>query len=227
MADNGETVTTELQSDCWRRIGVWGDGSCTQLQEHVHCANCPVFTGSGRSLLDRDLCDDYQRQWQTTLNEEEEAARGSVRSFLVFRVGSEWLALPVAAVREATAAAGIHRIPHRKSDALLGLTNVGGELQLTFSLEKLLGIERRDVNETGARVFRRMLVVGDKRGAFVFPVDEVHGVVGFEDAAMEDVPVTVNRAMATFTRALVPFERGRVGILDDELLMHSMERDLQ
>lgn len=226
MAEDSVTEGSGPQADCWRRIGVWGDGSCSLLPEHIHCSNCPVFARSGKSLLDRELTDDYQREWQAALNEDEDGTRGAVTNCLVFRVGPEWLAFRVAAVREATDAGGIHRIPHRNAAILLGLTNVRGELQLAFSLEKLLGIDPGTAQHTpGGRIFKRMLVVGGRQGAIVFPVDEVHGVVAFEDTAMEDVPVTVNRAMATFTRALVPFERGRVGVLDDELLLHSVERD--
>lgn len=226
MADDRVTDRVKPQTDCWRRIGVWGDGSCSLLPEHIHCSNCPVFSRSGKSLLDRDLPRDYQSQWQAALNEEVAALRGAMTNCLVFRVGPEWLAFRVAAVREVTDSGGVHRIPHRNANILLGLTNVRGELQLAFSLEHLLGIETAaDTDTSRGRIFKRMLVINGPQGAIVFPVDEVHGVVAFEEALMEDVPVTVNRAMATFTRALVPFEQGRVGLLDDELLLHSVERD--
>jgi chemotaxis-related protein WspD len=28
--------------DCWNRIGVRGDGSCRELEQHIHCHNCSV-----------------------------------------------------------------------------------------------------------------------------------------------------------------------------------------
>ncbi len=226
MADNDSIAEPDTSTDCWRGIGVWGDGSCSLLAEHIHCSNCPVFARAGKLLLNRESPADYQREWQSALQEVEELTRGAVTNCLVFRIGEEWLALPVAVVREATDAGGIHRIPHRNNQVLLGLTNVRGELQLAFSLEKLLGIESAKTSgQSGSRMSKRMLVVGESKRTFVFPVDEVHGVAAFENDAMEEVPVTVNRALSTFTRALAPFENGRVGLLDDDLLLHSLERD--
>ena len=33
-------------NDCWNRIGVRGDASCPELEQHVHCRNCPVYSAA-------------------------------------------------------------------------------------------------------------------------------------------------------------------------------------
>ncbi|HEY9052840.1 MAG TPA: chemotaxis protein CheW, partial [Gammaproteobacteria bacterium] len=32
-------------NDCWNKIGVWGNEKprCPQLDELIHCNNCPVY----------------------------------------------------------------------------------------------------------------------------------------------------------------------------------------
>ena len=42
-------------ADCWNKIGVRGDGSCPELEKHIHCRNCPTYTAAASMLLDRDL----------------------------------------------------------------------------------------------------------------------------------------------------------------------------
>jgi hypothetical protein len=58
---------------------------------------------------------------------------------MIFRLGTEWLALPASVFQEVAELGAIHSLPHRRSGLVVGLTNVrGGELLICFSLTKLL-----------------------------------------------------------------------------------------
>ncbi|HKI70410.1 MAG TPA: hypothetical protein VKA67_12520, partial [Verrucomicrobiae bacterium] len=52
-----------VRNDCWDKIGVNGDSSCPELEKHIHCRNCPVYTGAALQLLNRPLPVDYRHEW--------------------------------------------------------------------------------------------------------------------------------------------------------------------
>ena len=83
-------------SDCWNRIGVHGDRSCPELDRVVHCHNCPVFGGAGRQFLDAPPPQGYLDEWTRRLAAPIEAPTTDLLGVLIFRLGEEWLALPVA-----------------------------------------------------------------------------------------------------------------------------------
>jgi chemotaxis-related protein WspD len=79
---------------CWNRIGVWGDATCVELNEAVHCQNCPVYAAAGRSLLDREAPSGYLSEWTHVVAGENQDRVFDTVSALVFRLQKEWLALP-------------------------------------------------------------------------------------------------------------------------------------
>src|ERR1700740_948398 len=111
------------QSDCWRRIGVWGDRSCPELAQVVHCHNCPVFAAAGRRFLDTPAPGAYVEEWTDRLTAPVEEGATDLQSVLIFRLGEEWLALRVPVLLEVTNPRPIHRIPHRVG-LLAGLVNI-------------------------------------------------------------------------------------------------------
>jgi len=124
----------------------------------------------------------------------------------------------------------IHSLPHRRSGVVLGLANVRGELIVCVSLAQLLGIEAQPA-ESGPRVrrqaLRRLLVVRERGMRLAFPVDEVHGTHRYDQAELKPAPSTVARATASYSRAVLPWQAHAVGLLDDELLFHSLNRNLE
>jgi len=82
-------------SDCWNTIGVRGDRSCPDLNEFVHCQNCPVFAAAGRRFLDNPSPEGYLDEWTGRLAEIPETKSCDTISVLVFQIADEWLALPV------------------------------------------------------------------------------------------------------------------------------------
>src|SRR5205807_2699109 len=106
-------VPVNVQTDCWQRIGVWGDRSCPELLKVVHCHNCPVFAAASRRFLDAPSPEAYLEEWTARLTSPIEETATDLQSVLIFRLGEEWLALRVQVLLEVSNPRPIHRIPHR------------------------------------------------------------------------------------------------------------------
>lgn len=232
MSDHPESegiLSRTAIDDCWNRIGVYGDASCPELQKHVHCRNCPVYATAATLLLNRNLPDDYRSGWTHYFAQPMKTEDSSeTQSAIIFRVGAEWMALPTALFQEAADPGAIHSLPHRRAGVLLGLSNVRGELLLCASLGKLLGIEEVATPKTGKSggSYRRLLVVRREDFRLTFPVDEIYGVHRHHPRDLQQVPATVNKAAATYTKAILPWQGKSVGCLDDELIFHALNRSL-
>src|SRR5262245_32698927 len=123
------TVLPPTDIDCWNRIGIQGDRSCPELAKVVRCHNCPVFAAAGRRFLDAPSPDGYLAEWTERLAAPVVEADHDLESILVFRIASEWLALPVSVLVEVTGPRVVHRVPFR-AGLLAGLVNIRGELHL-------------------------------------------------------------------------------------------------
>ncbi len=217
------------RTDCWNQIGVMGDATCPELQSVVHCRNCPVYAAGGRHLLERESPAEYLREWTRVLAEEKEDAdvAGTI-SVLIFRLGMEWLALTTQVCKEVAEMRRIHTLPHRSGRILLGLVNIRGEIQMCVSMRGLLGLEEADdPNQTmSQRAYKRLIVIERGREGWVFPVDEVYGIHRFHPDVLQDVPVTVAKAAATYTQGVIDCQEKHVGHLDDELVFSALKREV-
>jgi chemotaxis-related protein WspD len=216
------------QSDCWNRIGVRGDRTCPELKVVVHCHNCPVFANAGRQFLNAPSPDGYLDEWTERLAAPPADAASDLQSVLVFRLGAEWLALPVQVLVELTLPRPVHRVPHR-GGLLAGLVNVRGELYLCVHLDQLLGIPTAasdgpaQVNGSSrAASARRLLVVQRQADRWVFPVDEADQVYRFPNHELTTVPATVARSAVRLTRGVFACAGKAVGYLDDARLFQTL-----
>lgn len=213
--------------DCWSRIGVWGDHTCGELEKFIHCHNCRIFRRSGQELFARASPPNYIEEWTELLAEKHVAARAKDRSAIVFKLSSEWLALPVSLFKEAHEDLPVHRIPHRSGEVLLGLVNIRGTLELCISLHKVLQIEDLESRaEPPDARHRRLMVIETSGGRWVFPVDAVAGLHRYSDEEIESPPATLARDSRAFTRGVLAWGDGRVDLLDDELLVYYLGKDL-
>lgn len=221
--------------DCWNRIGVRGDQSCAELLRHIHCRNCPVFSAAARTLLDvpapagseQIATEHFARP---ALADSGYAISADTESVMVFRLHAEWYAIRTAACLEIADLRPIHSLPHRRDGAVLGVANVRGGLLVCISLAVVLGVAARP-EATPAQAQRRvavprLLVARGTAGAVVFPVDEVQGMERVRARDLKEVPATVARAQATYTRALMALGDRTVGLLDEQLLFYTVERAL-
>jgi chemotaxis-related protein WspD len=236
--EQNAAITRAALDQCWRRIGVTGDRTCPKLEVYIHCRNCPVIAEAARGFFDREAPEGYVASWERLLEQPEQKSETDALTVLVFRVGSEWLALPIGVLVEVTSLRTLHRIPHREGTVLEGLVNVRGQLQVCVSLHRLLGVNPAvtdtkplpdrisdELRGQGA-VTKRLLVVehqGVRRGErWVFGVDEVAGVQNVEQSAMRTTPSTVNQSSARFCRMLFKADDRTVGMLDDARIFEGL-----
>lgn len=238
--------------DCWNRIGVRGDASCPRLAGYIHCRNCPVHDAAAARILDREQSADVvfgqeMRHRETAQSLSDYAAReADATSWLVFRIGDEWLGLPTAIFQQVAQLRPIHSLPHRRHRAVLGVVNVRGTLLVCASLARLFGIasavgqdgrrpEQQGTDVRDARDLARLLVIepdanagerGDSGNPIVFPVDAVDGVHRFARADFQAVPATVASMSASHAMAVMAWNGVTVGLLDAAKLFETLNRSL-
>ncbi len=220
---NGEAL--EIRA-CWDDIGVQGDATCPELQQVIHCRNCPIYFKAGVQLLDRPLLPEYRRAWTKHFAQERKLASPARHSALLFRVNSEWLALPTAAFQEVAERRPVHSLPHRQQGIVLGLANVRGELLICISLGHLLGLVRGPLHETPRETYARLLVAQWDGQRFVFPVEEVRGVLRFETPELQEPPAILAKSRLSYTQSILQWQDRLVGLLDADLLFSSLNRRL-
>ena len=210
---------------CWNDIGVWSDAtpSCPRLAEVIHCQNCDVFARAGRGLLDRAAPEGHLEAWSDALAQEKEISGDDRLALFVFRVGSEWLALPMSSVKEVAEPLPVRTLPRRSGGLLAGLVNVRGELHLAFSMTTLLGVEQNETSDV-PHAYPRTIVIGDDAGRWVFPADEAWGTLSARASALGEVPVTIARDSAAHVRGILDWERGKISCLDEKLLFATLQR---
>jgi chemotaxis-related protein WspD len=229
MSDVADTSLPVVQSelyDCWNRIGVGGDGSCEQLAVHVHCRNCPVFAEAGEQLFDRPVPEAFQREATAQLAQNVDEGDRDSTALVVFRVGGEWLALPVQSAVEIAAAPAAQRIPHRRERELLGLVNVRGELHLCISLRELLGLDgaARPAGSPAGND-KPMLLIAEHEGTrWALLVDEIADVQRVASQDASSVPATVARRQDPLTHKVFVSRERRVGMIDERRLFGLLKR---
>lgn len=207
--------STPPVDDCWNRIGVNGDQSCPKLAEYTHCRNCPVFSEAARTFFDRKAPDGYLSEWSDLLGRPSETGQGMTDRLLVFRLGSEWLAVDLRYVAEVTTPRPVHRVPHRTNQVFSGLVSLRGQLQLCVSLHGLLNVASRNPDEDPAANLR-LVLIRDGKGHWAFPAEEVAGVHHLRAGELQKVPSTLANPDGSFSRAVFGWEGGRsVDVLDE------------
>jgi chemotaxis-related protein WspD len=224
--------TIDERTDCWTRIGVWGDRSCPELAPVVHCHNCPVFSAAGRRFLATPAPTGYLESWTARLADMGDDEASDVQGVLIFRLGDEWLALPVAALHEVMALRPIHRIPFH-GGLLAGVANVRGELHLSVRMDHLLGIAvATDVKDiislsSSLQSSARLLLAGNDAETWLFRVDEVDRVYRLAASELKPVPPTLGRATARLTHGVFRCQERAVGLLDDERLFEAVRASMR
>lgn len=241
--------------DCWSTIGVIGNGTCRELEQFVHCRNCPVYSAAALQLLDRPLTTPYRREWTVHYAETKPVHPPAEVSLVIFRIGPEKFGLPTTAFQEVAERRNVHSLPHRRGSVVLGLVNVRGELLICVSLGRLLGLEGQ-IEQSGSRqerrlpasTFSRLFVMRWNRQRFAIPVDEVYGIHHFSRDEMKPPPATTTKSARSLTRGIiiewggfreaqcvggtVPDNRrlqtlGTVGILDCDLLFEALNESIK
>jgi chemotaxis-related protein WspD len=211
------------EDQCWNRIGVRGDRSCPELLKVTHCNNCPVFAAAGRRFLDAPSPDGYLAEWTTRLAARDDMREGDETSVLVFRLGDEWLALPVAVLVEVTRPRAVHRVPHR-GGLLAGMANIRGELLLCVRLDLILGVSTPADADAD---LKRFVVIRRQAENWVFAADEVDQVHRVLLPDLTSAAPTLARSHGKLTRGVFPHANRSVGLLDDGRLFQTLRERLR
>jgi chemotaxis-related protein WspD len=219
--------------DCWNRIGMWRTGQvkCAELDTFVHCRNCPVFSKSGRKLLQTEPPEGYRSEWTKILAQEKTAKPINVKVAFVFRTGNDWLALPSQMIQEVVNMGPIHSIPNISSKVLRGLVNIHGRLQICVSIGRVLGIEKRvrTVEELEPDYIspERLVVVRQNNHLVAFPVSEVKGTVRYTPDMIKEPPVTVTGSKAVYTDGILQIDGKDIGLLKNKPLFETLTKDFE
>jgi chemotaxis-related protein WspD len=212
-------------ADCWNQIGVAGDGTCAELPRVVHCRNCPVYSAAGTMLLDRVPPPDYRRDLTEHFSRDKKRPTQGRHSVVIFRLGTEWLALPTGTFQEISERRTIHSLPDRRHGVLLGLINIRGELLLCVSLARLLGINVSEIAERPPFLHNRLVLAEWQGDVFIFPVDEIREIHRYQSEELKPIPATAGKP--SFAAGLLAWQDKMVGCLDAELLFSTLNRNLK
>ncbi len=199
---------------------------------------------AARNSLSRPVDADYGEEWARELARPASGSGSTDAAAMVFRIGAEWLAVPLALAASVAPVAPVHRLPHRGGGGpLLGIVAAGGRLLPAVSLARLLEIDAGAAVPAGRHAFARLLVLaesdpqrgtGRSAGAFALPVDEVQGVVRYAGAALLPPAATVGRAPPPLVSGVLPgavraaagngvADSGAAGLLDARLLLTALK----
>jgi len=201
-------------SRCWRDIGVYGNGQCVKLIEHIHCRNCEVYVHAGRELFNRSVV----ALPADTFAEPQATTRTSKRTgLLLFRLNEGHYALPVSAILEVGENRFARRLAHRFGGLLEGVVNVRGELHLLASLVRLLQITEAATPSSKAR----LIVLGNSTQPWVIRADEVIGVEQLSEDSLETPPISLPTTLLPFIRAVAWMKARHVHLLDADRVIEA------
>jgi chemotaxis-related protein WspD len=178
-------------------------------------------------LLDCDTSEGYLRERTEIVSAEKPIVEAGTKSIVIFRIGSEWLALSTSTFQEVTEMRRVHKLPHHVDAILAGLVSVRGELFLCVALDVLLGLHKSpEENTSKDQTTGRLLVCNREGNKLAFFANEVHGVHHFQARDLKDVPATLAKTAATYTIGVLHWKDITVGCLDDELLFYAFNKSL-
>lgn len=218
------SAVSDENIDCWKRIGIFGDRSCTELRQYIHCHHCPVHSAAGVQLLSRPLPANYKRERTQDFARPRHLRESNNFSAVLFRLQTEWLALPTRIFLEATEPKTIHSLPHRRNRSLLGLSNVRGELLMVVSLAHFLGLQTGSPTRVRQLGYHRLLVIQCEGGRLAFPVDEVQGPHRFHLDELGRPPSAGRIPVLARSQGVLHWQDRAVGLVDLDALLSAFQR---
>jgi chemotaxis-related protein WspD len=216
---------SETKTNCWEVIGIFGDSSCADLTRFSHCHHCPVFSATGRRLLDRPFQEDHVSVWASRIAQEKPLEESKqLTSLLVFRVASEWLALPATCMTAVTPLRPVHSVPHLSDTVFKGIVNMDGQLMLCISLQWLVADSGAEEGSPPPAGTARMIAISRAGQQFVLLADDVLGVQALAPQALQDPPATLQKSPTALLRGIFLIDNRTVGLFDEEKLFDALNR---
>jgi chemotaxis-related protein WspD len=180
-------------------------------------------------FLDRTVPEDYLRERTELVATPKIKSEVGTKSVVIFRIGTEWLALATHIFQEVAEPRTVRPLPDSRRGLLLGLINVRGELLLCIGLEALLAIQGDRALQPPRKSTSPapLLICNHPDGRLAFPVCEVAGVHHYSPNNLTGLPPTLSKlAAGNYITAIIPWQDKSVGLLDDELMFYALNRDL-
>jgi chemotaxis-related protein WspD len=184
-------------------------------------------------LLDREVPEASLRESTVHVAAKKNVVELGTKSVVIFRIGTEWLALPTEVFQEIGDRCTVRRLPDQRGGILSGLVNVRGELLLCVALGVILGLEKGlDEAAAGPRTIKsnpagRLMICKRSNARLAFQVNEVHGLHRYHPRDLRSPPATLAKAaVGIYTLGVVPWKDKIVGCLDDELLFYTLNKGL-
>ncbi len=210
--------------NCWNTIGIWSrEHSCPELAEIIHCHNCHVYHQATSFVYDAPMSEEYRDECTQVLREHKTIGKVKESSVLTFEVFDEWLAIPTRYIKEITDFRTIQRLPHNKNRFVQGIVNISGEIEISFSLEKILALR-----ETGKkqRKPRHVIIAEYEKTRYVFPVSQLGEVFRYHGDDLQGVPSTLSEHTGSFMQGIIKWKHQKVGVIDTELLFSVISRSM-
>ena len=197
------------------------------LRDVIHCHNCSKYSIAGRTLLDREISDEYIAEWQASYQLEKPVVAQSSESIITFKLGKEWLAIPVKILDEITHIKPIHTIPHQKSSAVKGLVNIRGILTICFDLEVLLNISNAKSSENQSNHNARLLIVNTRSKKYAILANEATHTSQYTRESLKQTPATLKKDSSNIITGVLQQGDKKIAIIDPELMFVKMEHHLK
>lgn len=214
-------------TNCWKKIGIFGDSTCPKLSELIHCRNCIEYNKAGRSLFNREVTNEFLEETTKNLTDVKKIKTLDFISVIIFRIENEWLALRTIYLQETTNMRPIHRVPFRTNNVFKGIVNINGELLLCVSLTNIMentSEETRDLKDENT--YKRMLVIHKNNERYVFPVDEVLGIYRISSNEIQGVPATISKSPSSLIEGIFNLNENKVGLLGEDRFLQALKRSL-
>jgi purine-binding chemotaxis protein CheW len=134
-------------------------------------------------------------------------ADAEVLGFVSFRLGTQWLGVPVVRVQEVLASQTIFPVPLAPAE-VAGFLNLRGQIVTVIDVRHRLGLPARGDGEAGMNI-----VVRVEDELFSLLVDEVGDVVEARTTELESLPPTLVAQWRTFCEAVIRLPSGLLVVM--------------
>ena len=165
--------------------------------------------------LDRTTEEILARRAQSLAVEAIEEETTGRLALLLFRIGSEWYAVRLAAVREIFQEYEITKIPCVPG-FILGVVNVRGEILSVTDPARMMGIG--EIHSADG-VVPPAVVVADGEFATALVVEEIGDITEVAEEALEGPVSIIDRSQAEFIAGSVVVEGSMVGLINIERIL--------
>jgi purine-binding chemotaxis protein CheW len=153
---------------------------------------------------------------QATTSAEQERVRLHDDGFVTFRLGEQWLGIPVVLIQEVLTAQSVSRVP-RSPSHVAGFLNLRGQIVTAVDLRVRLGLPPHDDPEADAM----NVVVKDGEEFFSLVVDQVGDVVAVDAERVEPAPATLPGVWREVASGVIQMEEELLVILDVDRILDS------